>query len=71
MFMGGRGSDMARRLEDVLAELPEDQQERIQIRTEELIRDIETQRAIKSIESGNYVEGDEVFEWLDSWASDD
>jgi predicted transcriptional regulator len=30
----------------------------------------ETLLAIESIEAGRYVEGDEVFAWLDSWGSE-
>lgn len=61
---------MAKNIKDILAELPEDQQERIRKRTAELLRDLETQKAIKSIENGRFLESEKVFEWLDSWGTD-
>lgn len=31
----------------------------------------ETRQALSEIESGDYVDGDEVIAWIDSWGSDD
>ncbi|WP_320007385.1 ribbon-helix-helix protein, CopG family [Maridesulfovibrio sp.] len=33
-------------------------------------RDAETLLAIESIEAGRFVEGDDVFDWLNSWGTD-
>ncbi|NDV26660.1 CopG family ribbon-helix-helix protein [Desulfovibrio sp. JC010] len=33
-------------------------------------RDAETMLALESIEAGRFIEGDEVFDWLDSWGTD-
>ena len=32
---------------------------------------LETRQALSEIESGDYVDGDEVIAWIDSWGSDD
>ncbi len=48
--------------------MPKERQEKIQARTDELINQ-QTVAALKSIEAGNFVEGDRVFEWLDSWGT--
>lgn len=37
---------------------------------EQAKRHTETLLAIESIEAGRFVEGDEVFAWLDSWGSE-
>lgn len=59
---------MAKSLKDIVNEMPKERQEKIQARTDELINQ-QTVAALKSIEAGNFVEGDRVFEWLDSWGT--